>query len=73
MAYLHCADWDMIENTWTFPRYIALQEFYGEEGPPLELWAAAYFKFKGTPPERKQKLRGAAQYFYEQKALERKS
>ena len=43
----------MVEDTWTFPRFIALQELYAEEGPPIENWAAAYFKFSGEKPARK--------------------
>ena len=56
-------DWDAVEDGWTLPRYIAMQEMWAEEGPPLETWAAAYFKFKGEPPERKRKINrvGAAE------------
>ena len=62
----------MVEDTWTFPRFIALQELYAEEGPPIDNWAAAYFKFKGEKPARKRatelKGRGAAANFADLKA-----
>lgn len=51
-----CGTWDDILENWTLPRYYAMQDYWQEVAPPLDVLIAGFMGWK--PKKRKAEKKG---------------